>query len=312
MRSSLVAAVICLSLISMAQAQRLAATTTAANSPSPSGGAQSGTITVDHCEVKLDEEAQVPAQEAGVLMKINVREGDQISVNEVMAQIDDVQAQKQRKNAFAEFSGAQEKSNSDIDVRYATEASRVAEFEYKRCQEANKKTPLAFSDVEMNEKLFAWRKADLAIEQARKQHIVDGYTAEAKQAEVELADESIRRRQITAPIEGVVQKLYAHLGEWVKPGDSVVRLMRMDRLRVEGYLDKDSYSPGDVAGKPVNVQVVLANGRKEQFPGKIVFVDPEIQGEHEYEIRAEVDNRKENGQWLLRPGFPAAMTIELR
>ncbi len=276
------------------------------------GCAQSGSINVEHCDVKLDEEAEVPAQEAGVIMKINIREGEQVPVNGSMAQIDDMQAQKQRKNAFAEYNGAAEKSNSDIDVRYATEASRVAEFEYKRCQDANKKTPLAFSDVEMNEKLFAWRKADLAIEQARKQHVVDGYTAEAKQAEVELADESIRRRQINAPIDGVVQRIYAHLGEWVKPGDSVVRLIRMDRLRVEGYLDKDMYSPGEVAGQPVNVQVVLANGRKEKFTGKIVFVDPEIQGEHDYKVRAEVDNRKDNGQWLLRPGMPANMTIQLR
>ncbi len=152
----------------------------------------------------------------------------------------------------------------------------------------------------------------LAIEQAKKQHFVDGFTTDAKQAEVELADESVRRRQINAPIDGVVQRIYAHLGEWVKPGDSVVRLMRMDRLRVEGYLDKDQYSPGEVAGRPVNVQVVLANGRKEQFKGKVVFVDPEIQGEHDYKVRAEVDNRKDNGQWLLRPGMPANMTIQLR
>jgi macrolide-specific efflux system membrane fusion protein len=164
----------------------------------------------------------------------------------------------------------------------------------------------------MKEKEFAWQKAILAIEQAGKQHVVDGYTAQAKQAEVELADESIKRRQIAAPIEGVVQKIYAHLGEWVKPGDTVVRIMRMDRLRVEGYLDKDNYSPGQVAGKPVIVQAVLANGRKVEFPGKIVFVDPEIQGEHEYEVRAEVDNKKEDGQWLLRPGLPATMTIQLR
>jgi macrolide-specific efflux system membrane fusion protein len=310
MRFLILSAAVCLGLASIAWAQRPAASATAANSPSAPGGAQTGAIDVDHCEVKIDEEAQVPAQEAGVLMKIYVHEGDQIALNEQLAQIDDMQSQKQKKNAQAEFSGAAEKANSDIDVRYASAAYEVAKFEYIRCQEANRKTPLAFSDVEMKEKEFAANKANLAIEQAGKQHIVDGFTADAKQAELELADESIKRRQITAPIDGVVQRIYAHLGEWVKPGDTVVRLIRMDRLRVEGYLDKDNYSPGDVADHPVIVQAVLANGRKVQFPGKIVFVDPEIQGEHEYEVRAEVDNRKENGHWLLRPGLPATMTIQ--
>jgi macrolide-specific efflux system membrane fusion protein len=312
MRTVIIAAVVCCGLTALAWAQRPMPLTTAANIPSVSGGAMAGTIDVDHCEVKLDEEAQVPAQEAGVLMKINVREGDQVPLNELLAQIDDMQSQKQKKNALAEFNGAKEKSNSDIDVRYATAAYKVAEFEYLRCQDANKKTALAFSDVEMEEKKFAADKANLAIEQAGKQHIVDGFTAEAKQAELELAEEAIRRRQITAPIDGEIQKLYVHLGEWVKPGDTVARLIRMDRLRVEGYLDKDTYSPGDVVDRPVVVQVELAAGRKVQFPGKIVFVDPEIQGEHEYEIRALVDNRKENGQWLLRPGLPVTMSIQVK
>ena len=107
-----------------------------------------------HCEVRLDEEAQVPAQEAGVLMEILVREGDQVAANAKLAQVDDAQSQKQKKNALAEFNGASQKSSSDIDVRYATAAAKVAEFEYMRCQEANKKTPYAFSDVEMAEKKF--------------------------------------------------------------------------------------------------------------------------------------------------------------
>jgi macrolide-specific efflux system membrane fusion protein len=312
MRKFILALVVCLSLACFALAQRLPAMTTAANSLPPPSGAQAGTIKVEHCEVKLDEEAQVPAQEAGVIMKLGVREGEQIPLNGLMAQIDDMQAQKQRKNAFAEFSGAQEKSKSDIDVRFATAAAEVAKYDFQKSQLANSKAPGSVSDVEMKEKEFAWKKADLAIEQARKQHLVDGFTSDAKQAEVELADESIHRRQINAPIDGVVQKIYAHLGEWVKPGDTVVRLIRMDRLRVAGYLDKDYYSPGEVVDKPVIVEAVLANGRKVQFPGKVVFVDPEVQGEHEYEVRAEVDNRKENGQWLLRPGLSASMTIQLK
>lgn len=312
MRLSIFSLVGCLLVAATAFGQRPPAMTTAANTPSPSVATQSGTISVDHCEVKLDEEAQVPAQEAGVLTKINVHEGDQVHVDFPMAQIDDNQARMQKKNAVAEFSGAQEKAKSDIDVRYAGQAAEVAKFDYLKSKQANDKSAGSVSDVEMKEKEFAWKKAELAIEQARKQHIVDGYTAEGKQAEVELADEAIRRRQIAAPIEGVVQKIYAHLGEWVKPGDTVIRLIRMDRLRVEGYLDKDKYSPAEVAERPVIVESVLANGRKVQFPGKIVFVDPEIQGEHEYEVRAEVDNKQENGHWLLRPGLPATMTIQTR
>ncbi len=127
MRFSWTAAVAAFFLAIPLWAQQPGLLTTAANTNPPPGGAQNGAINVEHCDVKLDEEAEVPAQEAGVIMKISVREGDQIPLNGTMAQIDDAQAQKQRKNAFAEFSGAQEKSNSDIDVRYATAAAEGRE-----------------------------------------------------------------------------------------------------------------------------------------------------------------------------------------
>src|SRR5579871_1680423 len=86
---------------------------TAASSPAPPSGAQAGSVDVDHCEVKLDEESQVPAQEAGVLKGINVREGQQVVQDTLLAQIDDYQAQKQKQNAQAEYLAAKEKATGD-------------------------------------------------------------------------------------------------------------------------------------------------------------------------------------------------------
>ena len=78
-------------------------------------------------------------------------------------------------------------------------------------------------------------------------------------------------------------------------------------------MNKNQYSPADVNDQPVVVQAILANGRKAEFKGKIVFVDLVVQQDGGYMVRAEVDNRKENEQWLLRPGTPdTTMTIQLR
>ncbi len=168
----------------------------------------------------------------------------------------------------------------------------------------------AVTEVDLQKYKLEWEKSLLQIEQAQKNQILDGYTADAKKAEAALAEENIRRRQIRAPIDGVVQQIDRSLGEWVKPGDSVLRLLRMDSLTVEGSLKYTEYEPGQVANQPVTVDVELARGRKAQFTGKIVFVDPEVLAGN-YKVRAEVDNRKENGQWLLRPGARASMTIQL-
>ncbi len=108
---------------------------------------------------------------------------------------------------------------------------------------------------------------------------------------MESAEEAIHRRKVCAPFDGVVQKITPHLGEWVKPGDGV-RLIHMDRLKVEGYLKVNDYNPVDVMNKKVNVKVVLAGGREVSAPGQIVYVDPEVKSLREYMVRAEVDNVK--------------------
>ena len=56
----------------------------------------------------------------------------------------------------------------------------------------------------------------------------------------------------------------------------------------------------------------LARGRSVDLSRQIVFVDPMIGPDGKYVVRAEVTNREENGQWLLRPGMKAQMTIQLK
>jgi macrolide-specific efflux system membrane fusion protein len=100
-------------------------------------------------------------------------------------------------------------------------------------------------------------------------------------------------------------------GEWVEPGNEVLRLVRLDRLRIEGFLNASDFSPSEVSNRPVRVTVELARGRKETFQGKIVFVNPLVQAGGVYRVWAEVVNRMENNQWLLRPGLLAEMTIDV-
>ena len=150
----------------------------------------------------------------------------------------------------------------------------------------------AVTQVDIEHSKYQWIHAKLAIDQYKNEKIVNTYTADAKKAEMESAEEAIHRRKVCAPFDGVVQKITQHLGEWVKPGDPVVRLIRMDRLKVEGYLKVADYNPGDVMNRTVNVKVVLAGGREVSAPGQIVYVDPEVKSLREYMVRAEVDNRR--------------------
>ena len=105
-----------------------------------------------------------------------------------------------------------------------------------------------------------------------------------------------------------------HVGEWAKPGDTVCRIVRMDRLRVEGFFKSDDpYKTWK--GKPVIVSVDMPGSTQPlQFNGRIVFVSPLVEAGGEYRVWAEVDNRLvpgRNDEWLLHAGVNASMQINV-
>lgn len=278
-----------------------------ARSPRPAPSA-----VLSRCLVSLLDEAEVPAQEAGVLLTVRAREGQPVAEGDVLAQIDDAPAKIDRRVAELQLAVAQEKADNDINVRYARAAADVAKAEYESAVESNRKFPGTVPRTQVDRLRLTWRRSTLQIEQSQHDLKISELEARVRQAELEAAQARVARRQIRSPLEGEVVKCYRHAGEWVKPGDRVFHVVRMDRLRIEGFLSQSQYAPWQVKGQPVQVKVRLAGGRPAQFTGRIYFVSPLVQAGGEYRICAEVVNRKPEGDWLLRAGQLAEMTIQLK
>lgn len=268
-------------------------------------------VVIPRCLVSLLEEVQVPAQEAGVLVKIAVREGRQVAAEEVLGQMDAVPAEIGQRVAGLQLAVAQERAGNDINVRYARAAADVAKSEYDAAIECNRRIRGTVPRTEVDRLRLTWRRATLQIEQSQHDLKVSGLEAQVREAEVEAAKDQVARRQIRSPLDGVVVKVYCHVGEWVKQGDPVFHVVRMDRLRIEGFLDLSRYAPSEVDGRPVTVEAELSHGRREKFSGRIVFPNPSVQAGREYRVWAEVLNRNEGGHWLLWPGQLTKMTIHL-
>ena len=122
----------------------------------------------------------------------------------------------------------------------------------------------------------------------------------------------LAKLQVDAPIDGIVVELFKHAGEWVEPGQPVLRMVRMDRLRVEGFLRADKLAPNEVLGKPVTIRVRLVRDKTVELKSRISFVSPLVEGSGEYRVWADISNQIANGHWLIRPGLLAEMTIDLR
>ncbi len=278
------------------------------------------TAIIANCTLAPDEEAQIPAQEAGVLTKILVHEGEQVAAKQPLAQVDDIIPRMQREMAYYKFQAASKKAATDVDIRFAEEAAKVAKVDYDQAVEANRKVSGTFTQSELLRRLLDWHKMELSIEKAKEDRIVAAMEAKMAEAEMHTAEANIDRRQIVGPswfdregksLGAVVVELTQHVGQWVQSGEPVMRLVRMDRLRVNGVVDAKMYRPSEIQDRAVEIAVTLPRLGRQTFAGKVVYVKPVIESDL-FQVRAEVENRKQNGVWILNPGMNVEMTIQLK
>jgi multidrug efflux pump subunit AcrA (membrane-fusion protein) len=260
----------------------------------------------------LIDDVEVPAQQTGPLTMVGVRPGDAVQEGQHLAQIDDRQAQLQKLAAELERDAEQVRADDDIEVQYAIKSYELAKAELQQDLDINRKSPGAVPESEIRRKQLAEHRSKLAIDRSRLQMKIARMTADVKNSAVLAAEDSILRRRIVAPFDGVVVEVFQENSEWVDAGEPVVRIARMDRLHVDGFLDANQYNPSDVADCEVTVEIQLAQGRKETFAGRVVYVSPIVSVGNMVRLQAEVDNRLERNEPLLRQGMTATMIIHLR
>jgi multidrug resistance efflux pump len=219
-------------------------------------------ISLPSCLLALDEEAQIPGQEPGILDKVYVVEGQQVTQDTELAQIDDVIPKLQKLVASYKLNVAKEQARDDIDRQFAEASARVAKAEYDQGIEANTIVAHTVPRAELRRRLLEWHKMELSIKKADKDLRVNALQAEVAQGELDAAEAMIKRRKLVAPFDAIVVELTKHRGEWVQAGEPVMRLVRIDRLRVDGMLEAKNYHQADIVGRPVEVVVTLPNNRK--------------------------------------------------
>ncbi len=266
-------------------------------------GAES--LVVESALLRLTQQVEVPARAQGVISAIHVSEGDSVEQGTLLAQMDDVEARLMEGRAAIELQLNKEKVTNDVAIRSAQRAVAFNQAEFKRVERASRDTPGSITISEIEEVRFRAEQAKLDLEKAQHERRQDQLSADLKAKELELSQYSIDVRKILAPINGVVVEVLRQPGEWVEPGEKVLRIVRMDRLRAEGMVHIRDLPP-DLRGAPVSITMELPGKGETTFAGKVIFVSPEISPVNgQVRVWAEVDNK----DGLLKPGLRPRMTI---
>ena len=263
-------------------------------------------IQVSSVLVKLLEQVDVPARDAGVLDEVKVHEGQMVVAGAALAQIEDADAKLEKRRAELELIAARKQADSDIKVRYAKKTLEVAESELRRAVDSEKRLPKSVSQSELEQLRLEVQRTALEIEDAQLELELAQTARELKENDLAIAELTIKQRRVVAPLAGFVAEISKHHGEWVQPGQTVLRILRLDRLRAEGLVNAQVVR-GDLNGRRVKLTVHVNDQPPAEFTGKVVFVSPEIDPVNgQVRIWAEI----ENVALELRPGLHGSMVIE--
>jgi multidrug resistance efflux pump len=275
----------------------------AADPAAPAGDPQ-----IPLCEIASINAQAVPAADSGVLTLMTVTEGMRVEKGQEVGRLDDSEARAQLDVKQFEYDVANQTANSDIDIRHAKAAALVAKAGYDKLEESNRQFKGTVTAIDILKARLDWKKSELAIEQVEEKRIEAQLTAKAKNAEVGAAKVILDRRILRAPFNGVVVKVAKKPGQWVAPGEPVVELVGIDRLRVMGNLNATEWDPAEIHGRKVTVEVPLSRGRTVRVPGKVTYVSPVVALDR-FAVWAEIETPIENGLPVVRAGMQAPMTI---
>jgi len=272
------------------------------------------------CLVSAKDDVQIPANQSGVLVEMVAWRGMQVLapqknkqgklVGALMARIDDRKQKAAALVAYSQYLVAYKEAASTVNERFSKKSAEVAEAELEKANEANRTGGRnVVSDSEVRRLQLALERAVLQIEQSQMDQEIAVLTKSVRKEEYEAALENVEERLIRAPFAGVVEDIYRQKGEYVREGDPVMRIIRLDELRVQGFINAAEFNPKEVKGRSVKVTIELAGGKIEIFDGKITFVGSQIQAGGNYQVSADVTNIKRGGFWVVRPGARAKMTI---
>ena len=266
---------------------------------------KSDRLEVKSALVSVIEEAEIPAKVEGVLAVVGAREGQMVEAGANLARIEDAEVRLTYERARIEYEIARKQAQNDLKVKIAKKAAEVAHVELKRAVESVEKYKKSVSETEIDRLRLAAERADLEVDQAVHAQETALLTSRLKETEMELAQQAVERRVIASPISGMIVQVNVHQGEWVQAGKTVSRVLRVDRLRVEGLVLAKELT-GDLVGRRVTLTVDLPGRPAAEFEGAMVFVSPEVNPVNsQVRVWAEVDNKK----LLLRPGLRGNLTI---
>ncbi len=204
---------------------------------------------------------------------------------------------------------AEKEANKTLEVEVARLAVLVAQSEYQRAESANKQVARAVAEEEVVQRAYEYKRADKSAEKAEYDLEIKAHEVDVRKAQVVAADAQVVDRQLISPIDGFIDDIMQNEGQWLREGDNILKIVRLDKVQICGKIDAQIYTPEMIDGRNVTIYVQKPGDTLKKIEGTITYARQIIESGKFY-FYAEANNIKnDKGYWLLNPGTIVTMVI---
>lgn len=265
-------------------------------------------VAIDESALTLfSRDLQLSASSPGLLMNLDVNEGDVVEQDRVLASLDRREMELRLELSKLRYKAAIQKRDSTVELRLASEAVLVASEAKKRTDslEAN-----VASQTERDQVNFEYQRAVLTEEQARETQVLNSIDVDVLASEIRVAELLLDIQSITAPLGGVVVAIFKRPGEYVQPGEPIIRLVKNDVMRVSALV---SLEESENIERHAPVRFIVKPDKQHStariFTGRVLAVSPENQRENMSSVPVLAEIR--NTELILKANVTGTLEIYL-
>lgn len=201
-----------------------------------------------------DVELSLPVD--GVLMTLEIKEGDQVKKHQRLLLLDDRLQRLEAQRRKMIWQDASQTQTMEKNVALLQDLVKTKKDLYERTKTVSR-SELQNAQMQLNQMM-----GELATLKANKAR---------EKIEYDIAKETLSSYALTSPIDGRVVEIIPAVGEWVQTGKPVIRVVNTAVCHLE--IDVDLSTVRQLQAKPDDIQLTIPAGDKDIVKkGRIAFV----------------------------------------
>lgn len=256
------------------------------------------------------DEVLVPAQTQGILISLEVNEGDLLKKDQVVGMVDTSDAMIKRDQLLSQLDVNRAKMinlSAQLDVQEEQRKNLAREVERMRnLLRDEAATQQQYDDMEGRLNVLLSQTSALESQRgiiAAEREVLQGQLAEIER--------TLAKCRIINPVGGTVLEHYVEAGELVIPGRSVYKIASLDQMELKFYISGDQLASVAI-GDSIQVSIDLPDDRMKTLTGIITWISSEVEFTPKIiQTRQERVNmvyaaklRVDNADGLLKIGMP--------